>query len=67
MLSRINKLIESVVHKFKTKYFVLDIKCPEVNFDWDAYDVREIQKTTNELRNTLVDIPYFFSYEEDEE
>lgn len=64
---KLKETIQSIIDKFKSKYITLEITYPDVNTEWDDYDIREINKTTNELRNTLVDIPYFFSYEDEEE
>ena len=64
MLGKLISKIKSIVSTLIRPSF--DIKYDDVSFDWDTYDEREIQKTTNEIRNILVDIPYFFSYNNDE-
>lgn len=67
MLKKLISKVKSIVSVIRKKHSASDTKYADVNITWDTYDEREIQKTTNELKNTLVDIPYFFSYEEEED
>lgn len=63
MLQGIKNILNSIV---KWKNNAVENNFSTVNYEWDTYDIREIKKMTNELKSTLVSIPYFFCYEDEE-
>lgn len=56
--------LKEIIGKHKRKQYIT--ATVEYDSEWDIYDIRDIQKSIQDLRNVFVDVPFLFSYEDDD-